>query len=86
MSRVIEFFRAFLLEIQKALPGHQMKPVPFDHPIYHCFFVFIYCAPWFKGVRHRDMGLADGLHQGMAMTIEHPTRLGQAELAGRAVQ
>jgi hypothetical protein len=32
------FYTAFLREIQKAIPGDKMKPVPPDHEIYHCFY------------------------------------------------
>jgi len=52
-----QFFRAFLREIKKTLPGLEMEPVPYDHAIYHCFYDFNRGAPWCKGVRHRDMGL-----------------------------
>lgn len=51
------FYRVFTEEIKKTLPGHEMKVMPYDHPIYHCFFDFKRGAPWTKGVRHRDMGL-----------------------------
>lgn len=32
------FYRAFIREIQKVLPGLSMRPVPPTHEIYHCFF------------------------------------------------
>jgi hypothetical protein len=51
------FFRVFLEEIKKTLPGHEMQVMPYDHPIYHCFYDFNRGAPWCKGGRHRDMGL-----------------------------
>lgn len=51
------FYRSFLREIQKAIPGHEMQPVPQDHEIYRCFFEFPGQAPFVQGRRNPDMGL-----------------------------
>ncbi len=51
-------YQCFIKEIQKALPGHKMEPVPFDHEINHCRFDFPNGAPRCRNRKpHRDMGL-----------------------------
>ena len=54
------FYQAFLREIRKVLPGREMKPVPPDHPIYHCFYDFPGHSPHCVGARRDDMGLFIG--------------------------
>lgn len=51
------FYRSFVREFQNLGPDFEMKEVPFDHPIYHCFFDFERGAPFAQGRQHRDMGI-----------------------------
>ena len=51
------FFKAFEREIRKVMPGNEMKPVPLDHEIFHCFYDFDNGTPRCKGAPHPDMGL-----------------------------
>ena len=52
------FYKALMREIQKAMPGYTMQPVPPDHEIYRCFFEFpTGRAPFCQGTPNPDMGL-----------------------------
>ncbi|MBN1867011.1 DUF4159 domain-containing protein [Candidatus Sumerlaeota bacterium] len=51
------FYQAFSREFRKVFPVATMQPVPFEHPIYHCFYDFPEGAPFYKGAPHRDLGL-----------------------------
>ncbi len=52
-----QFYKSFLREIKKVMPGYEMHPVPHNHAIYHCFYDFPNGAPFFQGTPHPDMGL-----------------------------
>jgi hypothetical protein len=39
------FYPAFLREMQR-IPGLEVKPLPLDHEIYHCFYDFPSGSPW----------------------------------------
>ena len=53
------FFRDYLKMINKLFAKEQleMKRVPDDHEINHCYFDFPEGAPFFQGVRHGDYAL-----------------------------
>ena len=53
------FYKAFVREFQKVMPDHELKPVPHDHEIYHCYYDFPRGAPFNQGQPHPDMGLFD---------------------------
>lgn len=52
-----DFYRIFLREVKKIYPGTEMKPVPKEHPIYHCPFEMEDGAPHVQGESLPDMGL-----------------------------
>ena len=51
------FYQGFIREIDKLMPNNPMRPVPYSHPIYHCFYEFPEGAPFCKGQPMADMGL-----------------------------
>ncbi len=53
------FYKAYVREIQKTMPGLSMKPVPSDHEIYKCFFEMPGGrSPFTQGnINQPDMGL-----------------------------
>ncbi len=51
------FFRDYVKMVNKAFPDNQMRKVPLDHEIYHCYFDFPKGAPHLQGVDHGGWGL-----------------------------
>jgi hypothetical protein len=51
------FYKSFVQEFRNLGPDFELKEVPFDHAIYHCFFDFERGAPFAQGQRHRDIGI-----------------------------
>jgi hypothetical protein len=51
------FYQSFIKELQKVFPDSEMKPLPYDHEIYHCFYDFKKGAPVTQGQVNPDMGL-----------------------------
>ncbi len=51
------FFRDYSKMINRLFPDNEMKRVPNDHEIYHCYFEFPKGAPFFQGKDHGGFGL-----------------------------
>ncbi len=55
--RADRFFLDYRKMIRKLFPHHEVKRVPNDHEIYHCYFDFPEGAPHMQGVEHGGWGL-----------------------------
>jgi hypothetical protein len=53
------FFRDYVKMINRLFPDNEMKRVPKDHEINHCYFDFPDGAPFLQGKNHGAYGLFD---------------------------
>jgi hypothetical protein len=51
------FFNDYVKMINKLFPDNEMKKVPNDHELYHCYFDFPNGCPHMQGMRHGGWGL-----------------------------
>ena len=43
------FYEAYVREMEKIFPGHNVKPLPYDHDLFHCFYDIPDGSPWYRG-------------------------------------
>jgi len=68
------FFKDYVKMINRIFPSNEMKRVPNDHELYHCYFDFPNGLPYLQGKNHGAYGLFEE-GTGRIMTLVTPTDL-----------
>ena len=65
------FFRDYVKMVNRLFPDNEMRRVPNDHELYHCYYDFPEGAVFLQGKRHGDYGLFEK-GTGRIMTLAVP--------------